>query len=103
MKQTIFARSGFGVLMFMLMISLGIAGVVQAGTIYVDQNNNTGVEDGTIDNPFNTIQEGIDAANFGDTVEVQPGTYTGDLTIDGKKKTGYIRISQRENGKKRDK
>ncbi len=84
MKQTVFIRSNFLTLVFSLAIFFGIASGVQAATVYVDQNNNTGVEDGTIDSPFNTIQEGIDTANFGDTVQVQPGTYTGDLTIDGK-------------------
>jgi len=84
MKQIFFIRSIFLTLVFSLTIFFGIAGGVQAATVYVDQSNNTGVEDGTIDNPFNTIQEGINAANFGDTVQVLPGTYTGDLTIDGK-------------------
>lgn len=31
-------------------------------TIFVDGDNNTGFEDGTLRHPFNTIQEGVDAA-----------------------------------------
>lgn len=55
-----------------------------AGTLYIDINNDTGIEDGTIDNPFNTIQEGIDAAALGDTVKVRPGLYIGSIGISGK-------------------
>ena len=36
-------------------------------TIYVDDDNTSGTEDGSEANPYNTIQEGIDAASSGDT------------------------------------
>lgn len=55
----------------------------KAVTIYVDAANNSGIEDGTLAHPFNTIQEGINAANEGDsfetadTVKVAPGIYYG--------------------------
>ncbi|MCH8970211.1 MAG: right-handed parallel beta-helix repeat-containing protein [Planctomycetes bacterium] len=43
---------------------------------------------GTIPDPFCTIQDGVDASENGDTVEVQPGTYTGagnrDISMFGK-------------------
>jgi nitrous oxidase accessory protein NosD len=45
-----------------------------ASTIWVDRFN-TGPEDGTSDHPFNTIQEGMDVAVYGDTVLVRPGVY----------------------------
>ena len=43
-------------------------------TIYVDINH-SGFEDGSSTYPFNTIQEGIDAAGVDDMVGVAPGTY----------------------------
>lgn len=44
-------------------------------TIFVDLSNNSGIEDGTAAHPFNTIQEGIDAAVSADVVGVATGTY----------------------------
>jgi serine protease len=44
-------------------------------TIHVDINNTSGMEDGTSTYPFNTIQEGINAAGVDDLVGVAPGTY----------------------------
>ncbi|MHC4063041.1 MAG: right-handed parallel beta-helix repeat-containing protein [Planctomycetota bacterium] len=45
-------------------------------TWYVDDVTDP-AEDGSIDHPFDAIQEGIDAASNGDTVSVLDGTYTG--------------------------
>ena len=44
-------------------------------TVYVDVTNETGVEDGTPEHPFNTIVEGITWAGPGDTVRVASGVY----------------------------
>ena len=52
---------------------------VAAATIYVDASNSSGVEDGTLANPYNTIQEGYDAALADDVVSVAPGIYVGPL------------------------
>lgn len=49
--------------------------------VYVDAGNTSGTEDGSQAHPFNTIQEGIDAAAAGGTVYVLDGTYSGNLTI----------------------
>jgi hypothetical protein len=54
--------------------------IVRAGSftntqIYVNVANNTGIENGTPANPFNTIQEGITAAGLVATVNVAAGTY----------------------------
>ena len=47
-----------------------------AATVYVDINNDTGTEDGTLANPYNTIDEGIGAASDGDVVDIASGQYT---------------------------
>jgi hypothetical protein len=44
-------------------------------TIFVDEANKSGIEDGTHDHPFDNIQEGIDAAVNGDTVGIAAGVY----------------------------
>ena len=46
----------------------------RAATIHVNITN-TGTEDGTFAHPFNTIQEGVNAAAQGDKVQVAPGVY----------------------------
>jgi hypothetical protein len=57
--------------------------VISAQTIYVDALNNTGVEDGTEQHPFNTIKEGITAAVPGTTVMIMQGTYVPDDSWSG--------------------
>lgn len=48
----------------------------QPGTIiYVDDDNTSGVEDGSLQHPFNTVEEGIDAAYISDTVFILNGDY----------------------------
>ena len=45
------------------------------GIIYVDDNNTEGPWDGTLNHPFQYIQDGVDKASEGDTVYVFNGTY----------------------------
>ena len=51
-------------------------------TVYVDDDNTSGVEDGSVSNPFNTIQEGVDFSGPGDTVFVSAGNYTENVVIE---------------------
>ena len=51
--------------------------------IYVDASNNTGIEDGTMGHPFNTIKEGINAASPGYQVMIKQGTYIPDDSWSG--------------------
>jgi len=50
--------------------------VTDPTVIHVDDDNTTGIENGTLAHPFNTIQEGENAVDAGDHVIVLPGTYT---------------------------
>jgi len=59
---------------------LAITNGVSAQT-FVDISN-AGVEDGSMTNPYNTIQEGIDNTTAGGTVNVADGTYPEALNLD---------------------
>ena len=50
--------------------------------IYVDYNNTAGPWDGTIDYPYQRLQDGIDHASSGDTVYVSCGAYHENIVID---------------------
>jgi hypothetical protein len=43
---------------------------ISAQTIYVDISNNTGIENGSQEHPFNTIAEAMDAAQDGYTISI---------------------------------
>ena len=57
--------------------------VAEINAIFVDDSNTTGVEDGTADHPYNTIQEGLTAAVSGDEVWVDDSgnNYAGPITL----------------------
>lgn len=50
--------------------------------IYVDDDNTAGPWDGTIENPYQYIQDGIDASTTGDTVYVYSGAYYENIEVD---------------------
>lgn len=56
---------------------------VEASTVYVDGSHN-GAQEGTAANPYQVIQDGIDAAPAGAIVAVAEGSYAEDLVLSGK-------------------
>jgi hypothetical protein len=74
-KTSPISKFNFG---FTLLIAFSILAMtisVSATTIYVDDSNVSGIEDGTPAHPYNTIEEGMDAATAGDTVSIAAGSY----------------------------
>jgi len=87
------------ILVFLIIISF----YCQAQTIYVDSFNNTGSEDGTAVNPFNTIKEGIAVADPGDTVFIRQGTYFPDESLSGTDSTLFLKAGVKLIGEGADK
>jgi parallel beta-helix repeat protein len=56
--------------------------IVEDTIIYVDDDNIQGPWDGTTQNPYRYIQQGIDNSNNGYTVRVLNGVYSEDIIID---------------------
>ncbi|MBU2652225.1 MAG: T9SS type A sorting domain-containing protein [Bacteroidetes bacterium] len=54
---------------------------LHAQTIYVDITNNTGIEDGTQEHPFNTINEALNIAQNLNTISIAAGTYPEDSLL----------------------
>jgi len=56
--------------------------ILSGNIIYVDDDNTEGPWDGTIDNPYQHIQDGIDNASTGDIVHVFNGIYYEPIRIE---------------------
>jgi nitrous oxidase accessory protein len=75
----------FSVILIVLLFSLPLTIVeAQDGNIilYVDDDNVEGPWDGSIEHPYQHIQDAIDIAKKGDTIYVYNGTYFENLAVD---------------------
>jgi len=71
-------------------------------SVYVDVTNTTGNEDGSEQHPFNTIKEGINKANAGETVLIRQGTYIPDDSWSGNDHTLLLKAGVRLTGESSD-
>lgn len=69
-------RAALAVFLFLV-----AAGPTLARVLYVNVTNNTGVEDGTPNHPFNTIQEALNYSVNTDEISVAPGVYNERINI----------------------
>ena len=58
-----------------------LSGAVWAATIFVNAANDTGIEDGTLTSPYDTVGEALAVVAAGDTVSVAPGIYYGAMSL----------------------
>jgi parallel beta-helix repeat protein len=70
--------------MLFLWAPCALCASLHAAVWFVDGGNTVGPWDGSAQNPFQYIQDGIDAAAATDTVRVMPGTYPENIDFIGK-------------------
>lgn len=71
---------GFSVT-WLVLLAVASTGPIAAATIYVDASNNSGVEDGTLENPYDTVGEALNVVASDDMVSVAPGIYYGGMSL----------------------
>ena len=65
------------IFLVILLLDVYLCGAVSAETFFVDADSPNDPGTGSASDPFRKIQDAIDEADDGDTIEVKPGTYTG--------------------------
>lgn len=76
--------------------------IIHAKRIYVDDSNISGIENGLVQHPFNSIEEGIDAAIAGDTIMIAAGNYIPDDSWSGNDHTLLLKAGVKLFGESRD-
>lgn len=66
---------------FLALSLLFLSSRIIASEVYVSQSNTSGVEDGSMLNPYSTIQAAADAAQKGDIVSVMAGVYREEVLV----------------------
>ncbi len=75
MKALTLSRNLVIGLMILLIGAFAVPGMARGTTIYVDDDNTEGPWDGTLEHPYQFIQDGVNDASDGDTAFVFNGTY----------------------------
>ena len=71
----------FGFLILSGLMVLSLSGCVSAAIIYVDNDTCPAMGNGTAGNPYCKIQDAVDNASDGDTINVTAGTYNENVVI----------------------
>jgi parallel beta-helix repeat protein len=81
MKRKVLALTVISVLILSLFLAAVIPVAAALTTLYVDDSNVSGTEDGTSAHPYNTIQEALPSLRQANTIIVAAGSYTENIYV----------------------
>jgi len=80
--------------LFTLLVFISLCSIAKANIIYVDDSNTSGIENGSLQYPYNTVTEGVNASTVGDTVYIFSGNYHYEETFPIYLKAGITLIGE---------